>query len=189
MKKTILLALLALALPASAGSIDWKLSTGAATNYMVDQDKNKLNGTAYLVLTSDYESATISTLDDITSLALGGDSIAISDGVNLDTKTTTDARITPVDGSTMISFTVLVYDPGSSSFYASAAKTQTAYQLSGDEFTDAKQVSFLAANLYATAAKRGTQDWHAAPAVSVPEPSSAALALAGLALLLKRRRA
>ena len=188
MKKSILLVLLALALPASAGTIDWKLNTAATSNYMVDQDGNKLNGTAYLVLTDEYTAATISTLDDITSLALGGDSLAITDGVNKDLVTTTDSRITPVDGTTLISFTVLLYDTANGSFYASTARSQTAYQLSGDEFTDQKQASFNAVELYATAAKRNTQTWHPAPA-SVPEPSSAALALAGLALLLKRRRA
>ena len=187
MKKSILLALLALALPASAGTIDWIMNTMADSNYMVGTDGNKLTGSAYLVLTSEYESATVETLNDITGLALGGDSLVIENGVNKTVKTTTDDRITPVDGLTALSFTVLVYDSVNNAFYASAEKTQKAYQTSGDNYTDPKQVSFTAANLYATANKRGTQTYHAL--VSVPEPSSAALALAGLALLLKRRRA
>ena len=184
MKKSILLALLALALPASAGTIDWVLSTGAANNYMVGTDGNKLSGMAYLVLTAAYEEATITKLDDITALALGGDFLTIEDGVNMNVKTTTDNRIKPVDGTTALSFTVLVYDKVNKSYFASAEKTQKAYNTSGDEFTDARQVSFTAANLYATAAKRGTQTYHA-----VPEPSVALMGLLGLGMLLKRRRA
>ena len=184
MKKTILLALLALALPASAGTIDWKLNTMGDANYMVGSDGNKLQGFAYLVLTSAYEDATITKLDDITALALGGDSLEITDGVNKNLVTTTDSRITPVDGTTALSFTVLVYDKVNKSFFESAAKSQTAYQTSGDEFTDPKQVSFTAANLYANANTRGTQTYH-----SVPEPSVALMGLLGLGMLLKRRRA
>ena len=185
MKKSILLALLALALPASAGTIDWKLNTLSDNNYMVGSDGNKLSGFAYLVLTTAYEEATITKLDDITALALGGDSLEITDGVNKNLVTTTDSRITPVDGVTSLSFTVLVYDKVNKSFFASAEKTEKAYQTSGDEFTDPKQISFTAANLYATAAKRGTQEYHPI----VPEPSVALMGLLGLGMLLKRRRA
>ena len=184
MKKTILFAFLALTLSATAGSIDWKLNTGATTNYMVDKNGNTLTGLAYLVLTSEFEEATIKKLDDITTLALGGDSLQIQNGVNSTVVTTTDNRITPVDGATAISFTVLLYDSVNKAFYASEAKTAKAYNTSGDEFTDARQVSFTAANLYATAQKRGTQTY-----VSVPEPSVALMGLLGLGMLLKRRKA
>ena len=189
MKKSILLAFLALALPASAASIDWTMSTGLTSkNWMVDMDGNKLNGTAYLMLTSDATGTTFTSLSDITDLALGGAAggVTITDGINKTTTTTTDSDLT---APTEYSFTVLVYDPAKNSYYLSAAKSQSAYNLSGDEYTDAKAISFTSENMYASSSTRNSQTWTSVTPAAVPEPSSAALALAGLALLLKRRRA
>ena len=184
MKKSILLALLALVLPASAASINWTMATGRVnSNYMVDKDGNKLTGTAYLMLTADVTGATFTSLKDITDLALGGadGGVSIVDGYNTEEHTATDVDLT---APKEYSVTVLVYDPAKKSYYLSAEKSQTAYNLSGDEYTDPKGVSFSSDNMYASASTRNSQTW-----TSVPEPSTAALALAGLALLLKRRKA
>ena len=178
MKKIILSALAALAIPASAASIDWTLNTAAAANYMVGKDGNKLNGTAYLLLTSDV--ATFDSESAIQDVALG--SATITDGVNKTKQTaTSDKLVAP----TSYSFSVLVFDSSSASYFlASAPKSEQAYNLSGDVYTDAKSITFSAAQLYASATTRGTQTY-----TSVPEPATAALALLGLGLLIKRRKA
>ena len=185
MKKSILFTFFALTLSTFASGIDWKLNTLSTANYMVGADGNKLTGTAYLMLTDDVTSTTFTSEQDIINLALGGSegSIAIVNGVNTNLKTTTDNRLV---APTEYSFTVLIFDSGSGSYYTTASKTYAAYNpgADADHYGGQVQMTMTAGDLYATAAKRGTQDW-----VSVPEPSTAALALAGLALLLKRRRA
>ena len=185
MKKSILLAVLALALPASAASIDWTMNTAAASNYMVGSDGKKLTGVAYLMLTdslTDEVLATFKTQDAIQEQALGKAGVTITDGINKATTTTTDSRLS---APYSYSFTVLIYDTVNNEYFKSSTfKEQTAYNLSGDDYTDPKAISFNAQQLYATSTLRGTQTY-----VSVPEPSTAALALAGLALLLKRRKA
>jgi hypothetical protein len=186
MNKTILFALLALAIPASAASIDWKLNTGAAANYMQDSKGNKLTGTAYLVLSSDLpgEGEKFASETAIIEKAIGGSEggIAITDGVNTTVKTSTDSRLRAPESYT---FMVLVYDSVNKEYFTSSTeKSMTAYNTSGDEYTDAKQVSFNAQQLYATSTLRGTQTYHA-----VPEPSVALMGLLGLGMLLKRRRA
>ena len=187
MKKTIVLALLALALPASAGSIKWTLNTAAAANFMQDSKGNKFTGTAYLFLTDDLEGASFKSEDDIVSLALGKSKnegvVAITDGVNKTETLTSDNRLTASNDK--YSFTVLVYDSVNKEYFTSSvAKEQSAYNLSGDEFLDERSISFNAQQLYATPQLRGTQTYH-----SVPEPSVALMGLLGLGMLLKRRRA
>ena len=183
MKKTILFALLALAIPASAASIDWKLNTGR-NGYMTNSDGDKLSGTAYLLFTSDLTGASFKSEDDIIALAIGGSdgSLAITDGKNTDTKTSTDNRLTAPKS---YSFTVLVYDSVKKEYFtSSSAEEQTTYNLSGDEYTDPKSITLSAAQVYATADTRNTQTYH-----SVPEPSVALMGLLGLGMLLKRRKA
>ena len=183
MKKTILFALLAMAIPAVAASIDWELNTGRS-GYMTDSKGNKLKGTAYLLLTSDLASASFTSEDDIVDLAIGKSNggLAITDGKNTETKTSTDNRLTAPNP---YSFTVVVYDSVNKEYFTSSTyKEECAYNLSGDEYTDAKSISFSAAQMYATADTRNTQTYHA-----VPEPSVALMGLLGLGMLLKRRRA
>ena len=184
MKNTILLTFLASVLSVSAASIDWTMNTGIAkNNYMVDADGNKLNGVAYLMLTDSLSGVTFTSQDEIVDLSLGKAGVTITDGINKATTTTTDDRLTAPDS---YSFTVLVFDAAKSTYYLSAAKTQDAYNLSGDEYTDPKSITLSNDNMFASAATRGTQTW---TAVGVPEPSSAMLGLLGLGLLLKRRKA
>ena len=183
MKKTILFALLALAIPASAASIDWKLNTGRS-GYMTNSDGDKVTGTAYLLLKSDLDNASFTSENDIIALAIGkaDGGLKITDGKNTETKTSTDGRLTAPDSYT---FQVVVYDKVKNEYFTSSVeKEQNTYNLSGDEYTDAKQITFSAAQMYADADTRNTQTYH-----SVPEPSVAIMGLLGLGMLLKRRRA
>ena len=184
MKKTILaLALTVVAFSASAASIDWTLATGRS-GYMTDSTGAKLTGTAYLLLTDSLTGVTFNSEQDIVDLALGGSdgALAISDGINKDTKTSTDDRLT---APTSYSFTVLVFDSVNKEYFlSSTAYSEAAYNLSGDEYTDAKSISFNQAEMYANAATQGKQTY-----ISVPEPSVALMGLLGLGMLLKRRKA
>ena len=187
MKKLILFALVALTLPVSAASINWQLNTLASANYMVGEDGNKLTGTAYLMLTDSLAGVTFTSEQDIIDLAVGGSEGAVSivDGVNKNVNTATDSRLV---APTEYSFTVLLFDKTNNSFYTSEARSNATYNLGADldNYGTATEIKFTAAQVFATAAKRGTQTW---TAVGVPEPSSAMLGLLGLGLLLKRRKA
>ena len=180
MKKTLIFALAAVALPSFAASIDWTMSTGGAANYMVGEDGNKLNGTAYLLLTSDV--ATFDSESAIQDVALG--SATITDGINKERQTSTsDLLVAPTE----YQFSLIVFDSASSKYFLAAdTKTKAAYNLGADmtDYGTAQSISFNAQNLYATAALRGTQTY-----TSVPEPATAALALLGLGLMIKRRKA
>ena len=184
MKKSILFFVLTIAaFSASGASIDWTMNTGR-NGYMTNSKGDKITGTAYLLLTSDLSTADFKSESDIQSKALGGadGSLAIANGVNTETKTSTDSRLT---APTKYSFTVLVYDSVNKEYFTSAvAYEQTAYNLTGDEYTDPKSITFTDENMHASASTRGTQTYHA-----VPEPSVALMGLLGLGMLLKRRRA
>ena len=190
MKKLLTFTVLFAVGVASAASIDWKLSTGGSSNYMVGKDGNALTGTAYLLLASDVTD--FASEDEIAAAALG--SASITSGVNKDTQTATSSKLTAPQA---YDFTVLVYDSASDTYFTSAAtKNQQTYNFGADmdNYGTATSISFTANNLYATSTLRGTQEW-TSPGGSgqqgedVPEPATGALALAGVALLFKRRRA
>ena len=175
--------LMTVAFSASAASIDWELNTGR-NGYMTDSTGAKLTGTAYLMLTDTLTGVSFTSEQDIVDLALGGSSgsLSIANGVNKTTMTSTDDRLT---APTSYSFTVLVFDSVNKEYFlSSAANSETAYNLSGDEYTDAKTVSFSASQMYADATTRNTQTY-----VPVPEPSVALMGLIGIGMLIRRRKA
>ena len=182
MKKSILIALVALAIPASAASINWSMSTGGSANYMVDESGNKLTGVAYLLLADELTS--FASEDEIKNVALGF--AELTDGINKDTQTATSSKLV---APTAYDFSILIVDSATSSYYVgNATKNNMAYNAGADldNYGSVTSISFTAKELYATSALRGTQTW---TAVGVPEPSSAMLGLLGLGLLLKRRKA
>jgi len=180
MKKLILFALLAMAIPASAASINWTIATGGDANFMVNSDKNKVTGMAYLILTSDMSE--FSSKTDIEKVALG--SAEITDGINKTQQTATSTKLT---APTEYEFSLVVFDSVKSEYFvADTTKTKAAYNLGADldHYGTATSITFNAKDVHATSALQGTQTYH-----SVPEPSVALMGLLGLGMLLKRRRA
>ena len=180
MKKSIFFALMAMAIPAFAASINWSMSTGGTANFMVNSDNEKVKGFAYLLLSSDV--ASFSSEAEIQSVALG--SAEITDGVNKDTQIATSDKLTAPN---KYDFSLIVFDTTKSEYYiASAEKKEAAYNLGADmdHYGTATSIAFTAKEVYATSALRHTQTY-----TSVPEPSVALMGLLGLGMLLKRRRA
>ena len=169
---------------AMGASMDWTMNYGR-NGYAADKSGNKFTGTVYLLLTD-----SISGLSGFTSssafetalneVALG--STTLTDGKNTDRQTATSSLLTAPN---TYSVSVLFYDAANKAFYTSTSVSGSAYNLGGDTYGDAQGVTFSATNLSANSdAARAGVTW-----TPVPEPSTAALALAGLALLLKRRKA
>ena len=194
MKKLVTITLLAaFAGAASAASIQWTLSTGAATMKASGSTTALSGGTAYLILANDL--ATLesdieggqSFADIIDSYALG--SAAITGGkINPTTVTTVSGKIT---APTYYDFQVLIYDASADQYYSTTVKNQKAYDPnSTDEALQIPtSISLSATDLGATRGAVASSVTWKDGTVSVPEPATGALALAGVALLFKRRRA
>ena len=192
MKKLLTFALLAAVGVASAASIDWQYSFGTKT--IKDSDGNRLTGTAYLILADD--------LADIQAAADPTDASAFLDALDdakLDSKGITNGKTTSQSGTatdsdltagTQYDFQVVIYDTAKKQYYVSETKTERAYDPSSSNpaYQDANKITFTGADLGATTGSNpNTNEW--TPATGVPEPATGALALAGIALLFKRRKA
>ena len=192
MKKTLLaLALIGgLTTTASALSFQW-IATGVSFNDAVLKKSSDV--TAYLVYLGSGDStyATSYTLNDSTT----AESLAASMGtqVNKSTTATTNA------GKLSTTFTfdygqytngdvfgmLLTYKSGDDTYYNIASSTYTLSGITGDNSSpEAATFSFSYSGPTESSSIKSGSGWTA-----VPEPSTAALALAGLALLIKRRRA
>ena len=196
MKKLLALTLLAtFAGTASAASIQWTLSSGAATIKASGSTSALSGGTAYLILATDLANIEgdidggQSFSDIIDGYALGN--AAITNGKNLTTQTATSDKIT---APTYYDFQVLIYDADADQYYSTTVKNQKAYDPTSSD--DALQVptaiTLTATDLAATrGATASTANWQdgTKSTPDVPEPATGALALAGVALLFKRRRA
>ena len=197
MKKLATLAILvALASSASAASIAWGfggkvyLNDGTSTVLATDSAAPAVDSNAYLALVYLGQNVSSYKLDDITSdkvvdsmtygITTTGKSSAVGKW-SPNTKTYKDESM-----QSGASFAVLFYN-GSSFDYV--------YALSGSNMGAAFDSNILTvvndnmpianATIYATGSATG----NGVASVAVPEPSTAVLALAGLALLLKRRKA
>ncbi len=202
MKKLLTLALLAAVGVASAASIDWGVSS-ARNTFVWDKDGNKFNGTAYLVLASDVETILAPTETETFQALLTAkklDDVALSGGkYAVDESTVTNDGLT---AGTEYEFQLILVDSDGNYQLTGTAKNR-AYTSGVD---DARSVTFTSTMLGAS--KNAPTDpagaWNDAPVYQnddpgpgpgpgpdpsdVPEPATGALALAGVALLFKRRR-
>ena len=186
MKKLALIAFVAFAtsMSANAASIIWELNTAAKVTF--DGSSVGKNATAYVVFLGSSTLSSLSYKDVIDGTQVGG-AYATSLG-QLKAKEVTVDSASGVGNyalyMTFVSGEKTYYNVSTSLYQLKSADVTalldegTALPASSFAFSDSKP----AGSLSSTSASSG--GW-----VAVPEPSTAALALAGLALLLKRRKA
>ena len=166
------------AVSASAASIDWKFSgLTTAAKRIVDSTGANYNGNIYLILSENVSSLT-STTDQasfetaLNSITLG--TTAVADGKASNATATSDML---ANTSTDYTFSVVVYD--GTGYYVSAAKTEKAYT----DPTAPTSITFGYNDIGKTYQTNSGKGYTA-----VPEPASAMLALAGVAMLIRRRK-
>ncbi len=193
MKKLLILALATMAMSGQAAQINWG-STGAlydGTSQM--KTKDGYSTQAYLV----YLGTGSATFGDINFSTIADDAIATKTPNALGTVSATSGAnpiFTP--NTTKIGDTDDVFTYGSSVFGIVYVMSNAGKYGSDQYYTTTGPFTLVNSGSSYAAATETTTLVAAVPSgsswtkiVPVPEPSSAALALAGLALLLKRRRA
>ncbi len=204
MKKLLTLATFVAVVAAQAASIDWAIGgINKAKTQISDASGNAMNGTVYLIFANDASqlaAANTDTFSDVVnSIVL--DSVAVSSGKISMAEPKTYTNNKPADEGGLVarsadgpqySFQILVWDAANNSYYLSNTMSQYAY-VSGTD--DATQITFGKDDLGISS---GNFSFTQIPAPGgsgggetpgVPEPATGALALAGVALLFKRRRA
>jgi len=173
----------------NAAQINWKI--GGAGNRFYDAKGNELASVnTYLLLKDDYTGwesklstpSSASNVDTVlSSLSLDGEARAYVDLNTSGEFVTSSPKLT---AGTRYDFYLIVVDPSTGNYLDLGFKNDGAYN-AGDTATT---ITWTAAqSVFKTNPSKSqyvADSW-----TSVPEPSTAALALAGLALLLKRRRA
>ena len=176
MKKFVTMMVVALvAVSASAASIDWNINLGRSGKF-VDSTGAAFNGTIYLVLADTTFNATTAEefTAQLTAATLGTQSISAGKNSGV-AATATSNQLT---AGTSYDYAIVVFDVANSQYYMSAANSGKAYTVGVD---DPVELSFTAAQA------TGNASW--APTYTViPEPASAMLALAGVAMLIRRRK-
>ena len=184
MKRLLAIALCAMAVQtASAASIQWNLSLGRS-GFIADSTGAGMNGTLYLVFTSSADTLSAAAESDtfastLSSVSLG--EMTLTSGKNTATQTTTSDKLV---ADTEYSFSLVVFDTANSQYYLSSAISQKAYDESATIVSPTK-VTFQATQVGSTFGA----NWSSSTPTSVPEPATAALALLGLGLMIKRRKA
>ena len=181
MKKFITMMAVALvAISASAASIDWAVNLGRSGKF-VDSTGADMNGTIYLVLAdTTFDATTAEEFEaQLAAATLGTDTVTSGKNSGSTLTATSDALVARSAGGEQYNFAVLVYDSANAQYYMSASNAQYAYDKAAGE--DATSIKFSAAQA------TGSANWTSAY-TAVPEPASAMLALAGVAMLIRRRK-
>ena len=176
MKKFVTMMVVALvAVSASAASIDWVVTLGRSGKFL-DSTGTAMSGTIYLVLADTTFNATTAEEfeSQLTAATLGTDTVTSGKNTGTMLTATSDA----ITAGTNYDFAIVVYDTANSQYYMSASNNQYAYTAGVD---DPLQITFTAAQA------TGNASW-APTYTAVPEPASAMLALAGVAMLIRRRK-
>ena len=185
MKKTLTLVAALLAIASQAASIDWSMTGTAAVN---GSNGDPLSGATLYLISANDTSWTTKEYNSKQAFLAALAEVTINDTYALDNdgkKPTIENVVVTSDlmGTTSMTFGLMVLEQTSTGGYNFKLTTVTATPYATGATADAHTV--LKTNISKLAS--GTSaPWTAA---SVPEPSTAALALAGLALLLKRRKA
>ena len=176
MKKFVTMMVLALvAVSASAASIDWYINLGRGGK-LVDSTGANMNGTIYLVLADTTFNATSAEEFEaqLAAATLGTDTVTAGKPSASAVTATSDQ----LASKTTYDFAVVIYDVANASYYMTASNSAPAYTAGTD---DAQQVSFTSSQWAAPSQWTPTY-------TAVPEPASAMLALAGVAMLIRRRK-
>ena len=179
MKKFVTMMVIALvAVSASAASIDWTVNLGRSGKF-VDSTGATMTGSIYLVLADTTFNATTAEEFEtqLTSATLG--TAAVSAG-KLTSSTGVTATSDKLTADTSYNFAIVVYDAANSSYYMTASNSEYAY----DE-TDAEA---LATSITFSQSQVAAPSTWTPSYTAVPEPASAMLALAGVAMLIRRRK-
>ncbi|MBQ2281439.1 MAG: PEP-CTERM sorting domain-containing protein [Kiritimatiellae bacterium] len=182
MKKLVTIMMVALvAISASAASIDWKFSgLTTAAKRIVDSTGVNYNGNIYLILADDAAALTATTTKEtfestLSSITVGTTTVA--DGKATNNTATDSSWLSQAQGGSQYDFQIVVYD--GAQYYLSAVKSQYAYT----DPTTPTSITFGYNDIGATYQNTSNVKYTA-----VPEPASAMLALAGVAMLIRRRK-
>ena len=189
MKKTCLSIALTLAFAVSshAAAILWSVDVGAIRNFTVD-GTTITEGTSNLGGASLYFFIGSTTEEDVAKAFTGTtlDTSKLSTYLETATSTAGGSKVkgsTPVVNDLISSskannfFMVIAATQGEKAYYKLVEGSAVGYETTGDPLSPTTTMAFTKASVQ-------NASWTA-----VPEPSTAMLALAGLALLIKRRRA
>ena len=181
MKKLLVFSLLALAVCAQAATVKWNWKSDAVVKF--DSTSVGANATAYLLYIGD-KSVSSYTFNEYVDMA--GSAVATA-STKVGKVNTSGVTVDATPGNFV---TMLSYVSGSDTYWNVSSSVYTLTQAGIDDLTNSgtplADSSFSFSNTVKTEKGTGTVGggW-----AMVPEPSTAALALAGLALLIKRRRA
>ena len=166
------------AVSASAASIDWSVSLGRTGSFK-DSTGAAMTGNIYLVLADTTFNATTAEEfeSQLSAATLGSQAITAGKLASSANATATSDALT---AGTTYDFAIVVYDAANSMYYMSASNAERAYTSGVD---DATTIKFSAAQ----AGADGSATWSPSY-TAVPEPASAMLALAGVAMLIRRRK-
>ena len=196
MKKLLQFAAVAvLAFSSQAASINWTIS-GSTTYVLNDYNNNPYASTVYLIAASDLSSITDldsksafeDALDDLTIVTTSS-----SEGKKptVSKQVVTDSRLT---SGSQFKFGLLVVseDGDGNGYYKVLAVNGTPYTTGADasaQTTLTTPWNTLGGQSWTSAWTKQNDPVNPDPQPGVPEPATGALALAGVALLFKRRRA